>query len=88
MPNIKSAEKRVRTAQNRNLRNRMLKSQLKTSMKKLSTAIAEGDTTSAETIYRTTVGILDSAVLKGTMHKNTANRKKSQLALALNKAKA
>ncbi|MFZ5974887.1 MAG: 30S ribosomal protein S20 [Bacillota bacterium] len=88
MPNIKSAEKRVRIAQDRNLRNRMLKSQLKTSMKKLSAAIAEGDAATAETLYRSTVGILDKAVLKGAMHRNTANRKKSQLAVALNKAKA
>ena len=66
----------------------MLKSQLKTSIKNLTAAVTEGDTDSAETIYRTTVGILDRAVLKGTMHKNTANRKKSQLALVLNKAKA
>ena len=88
MPNIKSAEKRVRTTQTRNLRNRMLKNQLKTSIRRMTVAISEGDATAAETIYRSTIGLLDKAVLKGAIHKNTANRKKSQLALALNKAKA
>jgi small subunit ribosomal protein S20 len=83
LPNIKSAEKRVRTTQTRNLRNRMLKSQLKTSVKKLSVAIEAGDGAAAETIYRSTVGLIDKAVVKGTMHRNTANRKKSQLAMTL-----
>lgn len=87
MPNIKSAEKRVRTAQDRNLRNRMLKSRLRTSMKKFNAAIDAGDLETAESLLRETVGMLDKAALKGTMHRNTANRKKAQLSVALNKAK-
>ena len=87
MPNIKSAVKRARISQDRNLRNRMVKSRLKTSVKKLNVAIETGDLETAETLYRETVGMLDRAALKGTMHRNTANRKKAQLSVALNKAK-
>ncbi|NLT16771.1 MAG: 30S ribosomal protein S20 [Clostridiales bacterium] len=87
MPNIKSAEKRARIANERNLRNRMLKSRLKTNVKKLNTAIEAGDLETAETLYRTTAGLLDRAALKGTLHRNAADRKKAQLAVALNKAR-
>jgi small subunit ribosomal protein S20 len=87
LPNIKSAKKRARIANERNLRNRMLKSRLKTNVKKLNTAIEAGDLETAETLYRTTTGLLDKAALKGTLHRNAAHRKKAQLAVALNKAR-
>lgn len=88
MPNIKSAKKRVRTSETRNLRNRIIKSQMKTSIKKLNEAISEGDLANAETMFKATVGMLDKAALRGTIHKNVANRKKAQLSIALNNAKA
>ncbi len=88
MPNIKSAKKRVRTSETRNLRNRIIKSQMKTSIKKLNEAISEGDLTYAETMFKSTISMLDKAVLKGTIHKNVANRKKAQLSIVFNSAKA
>ncbi len=80
MPNIKSAKKRVRVTARKTLRNKMVKSNLKTVLKK-----ADADT-NAESI---TLAIkkVDQACAKGIMHKNKAARKKSQLQKKLNAVK-
>lgn len=86
MPNIKSAKKRVRVIETKSMRNQMVKSALKTSLRRFQEAIASGDKATAENTYRIAVKKVDQATAKGIMHKNAASRKKSQLAAAYNKA--
>ncbi|MGI6151484.1 MAG: 30S ribosomal protein S20 [Christensenellales bacterium] len=86
MANIKSAAKRAKVASVKNLRNRMIKSSVKTALKRFDTALASGDIATATAIFSQTVSKVDKAVAKGVYHKNTANRKKAQLAARLAKA--
>ena len=83
MPNIKSAIKRVKVSEKKNLRNRMIKSAMRTSIKKFETAVAAG--TADQKILSTTQGAVDKAASKGVIHKNAANRKKARLAKRLAK---
>lgn len=85
MPNIKSAIKRVKVSEKKNLRNRMVKSGMKTSVKKFDAALAEGVAPANAQLSATTSAI-DKATAKGVIHKNAANRKKARLAKALHKA--
>ncbi|MGI6269902.1 MAG: 30S ribosomal protein S20 [Candidatus Howiella sp.] len=86
MPNIKSAKKRVILTEKANLRNRSLRSALRTSIKKADTAI---DAKASDMDANVTAAIksIDKAAAKGILHKNTAARKKSALTVKLNKAK-
>ena len=86
MPNIKSAIKRVKVNEKKNLRNRMIKSATRSAVKNYDGAIAEG--TADATLLSTTTSAIDKAASKGVIHKNAANRKKSRLAKSLNKAAA
>ena len=86
MPNIKSAIKRVKVSEKKNQRNRMIKSATKTQVKKFETA-AEAGTATVE-LLRAAQGAMDKAAIKGVIHKNAANRKKSRLAKRLNKEAA
>ncbi len=83
MPNIKSAIKRVKVSEKKNLRNRMIKSAMRTSVKKFETAAAAG--TADDKLLSTTQGAVDRAASKGVIHKNAANRKKARLAKRLAK---
>ena len=83
MPNIKSAKKRVLVSKVNNERNKMAKSALKTTLKKFEAAVAEGNKEQADSAY--TVKSIDQAVKKGIIHKNNAARKKSSIALKMNK---
>lgn len=85
MPNIKSAKKRVKIAEAKNLRNRMFKSQLKTLIKKFDAACQTGDKAVAAVAYKAAVKKVDQAVAHNIMHKNAAARKKSQFTKAFNK---
>ncbi|MBE5768361.1 MAG: 30S ribosomal protein S20 [Clostridiales bacterium] len=87
MPNIKSAKKRVLVSEKKNLRNRMVKSAVRTSVKKFDAAVA-ADPTTANVQLTATTSAIDKAVAKGVIHKNAANRKKARLAKQLNKAAA
>ncbi|MBQ8670396.1 MAG: 30S ribosomal protein S20 [Oscillospiraceae bacterium] len=80
MPNIKSAKKRVKVIETKTLRNKAIKSNLKTTLKKANLAIENQDENSVEAVRLATKKI-DQAVAKGILHKNTAARKKSQLAV-------
>ena len=88
MPNIKSAKKRVLVIEKKTLRNQMLKSNLKTVLKKYDAAIASGDAQAANEAYKLAVKKVDQAAAKGILPKNTASRKKSQLTLKLSKVGA
>jgi len=87
LPNIRSSEKRVRVNRKKNLRNRMVKSGVKTAVKKYTLAL-NNDLTAAPEKLGQAASALDRAVSKGVIHKNTANRKKARMAKALNKAQA
>ena len=84
MPNIKSAIKRVKVSEKKNLRNRMIKSAMRTTVKKFDAAVAAGNA-DAKTLA-VTAGAIDKTASKGVIHKNAANRKKARLAKRLNKA--
>lgn len=88
MPNIKSAKKRVKVIDKKTARNKSIKSALKTSLKKYDEAILANDAAKAKELYPVTVGEVDSACSKGTMHKNKANRLKAQLARKLSSVEA
>ncbi len=87
MPNIQSAKKRVKVSEKKNLRNRIVKSGVRTSIKKYDAAV-EADPQNAQAQLSATVAAIDKAAAKGVMHKNAANRKKARLAKQLNKAAA
>ena len=84
MPNIKSAKKRVLVSASKTARNKAIKSNLKTNIKKAEAAIAEG--TDSQEAVRLAIKRIDQACAKGILHKNTAARRKSKLVRKLNKA--
>lgn len=84
MPNIKSAKKRVLVEKRNAMRNKSAKSEIKTVIKKFEAALVDGKKDDAAKLYKDVTSILDSAVLKGIVHKNQAARKKSNLAKKLN----
>lgn len=85
MPNIKSAKKRVELTKAANARNKAAKSELKSTVKKFDAAVAEGNREQADSAYKAAVKTVDQAVKKGLLHKNTAARKKSSMAVKMNK---
>ncbi len=85
MPNIKSAIKRVEVTKSKTLKNTMRKSALKTAIKKCSETIEKNVDTAAAALNNT-AKIIDKAAAKHVLHKNTAARRKSKLAKAMNAA--
>ena len=85
MPRIKSAKKRVGVTERNRLRNMAFKSAIRTAIKKvLNPAEAAVKTENLKMAF----SLLDRAVLKGILHKNTAARYKSRLSLEVNRATA
>lgn len=84
MPNHKSAEKRDRQNARRNAVNTTNRSRLRTEIKKLRTAIAAGDIEAAKTQLPKTISVIDKAIQKGVLHRNTAARHKSRLTSHVN----
>ena len=85
MANIKSAKKRVLVNQTKALRNKMIKSGVKTAVKKVDAAIAAGDKAAAQQALVVATSEINKAASKGIYHKNNAARKVSRLAVAVNK---
>jgi small subunit ribosomal protein S20 len=79
MANHKSAEKRIRQNATRNEINRSNRSKLRTQIKKLRAAVAGADKAQGTELLNPTVSMIDKAVNKGIIHKNTAARYKSRL---------
>jgi small subunit ribosomal protein S20 len=79
MANHKSAEKRVRQNTKRNEINRSNRSKLRTQIKSLRSALSTGDKKLSGELLNPTVSLIDKAVNKGLIHKNTAARHKSRL---------
>lgn len=88
MPNIKSAKKRVKVIEKKTLINQMHKTALKTAIKKFEAAVEAKDSANVKVLFNDAVKKLDQGVKQGIIHKNTAARKKSQLALMLAKISA
>ena len=85
MPNIKSSKKDVLSSKIAYEKNKANKSALKTVIKKYNAALESGDKAAAEVAYKAAIKAVDQAVNKGLLHKNNAARKKSSMALKLNK---
>ncbi len=86
MPNLKSAKKRMRQAEKRRLRNKAIRSYVKTCIKKVLAAIeAREDRESLMAKVRIAQKAIDKAASKGVFHKNEAARKKSRLMAKVNK---
>lgn len=84
MPNIKSAKKRVLVIEKKTARNKAVKSEVKTEIKKFLELVASGDKAAATAKFPNTCSVIDTAVSKGVLKKNTAANKKSGLAKKLN----
>lgn len=82
MANIKSAMKRMRQNERRRLRNRAIRSRIRSAVKAARTAVSAKAPT-APVAVREAIRILDRAVTKGVVHRNTASRRKSALARQL-----
>ncbi len=80
MPNIKSAKKRVKVTNSKNMQNKVFKSAMRTNLKKLNAGIEAKDAASLNEAYK----IIDKAAAKDIMHKNTAANKKAKLAAQFN----
>lgn len=84
MANIKSAKKRILVIETKTLRNKMIKSKIKTLVKKVDAAVAASDKTAATAALKEAVVTIDKAAAKGVYHKNTAARKVSRITKAVN----
>ena len=79
MANIKSQIKRNRQNEKARMRNKAVKSSLKTAIRKFHAAVETGDTAAAEALMRDASRKLDKAVSKGVIHKNQAANRKSAI---------
>ena len=86
MANIKSQIKRIKTNEKARLRNKSVRSSIKTAVRKFRDAVTAGDAAVISTELRDASKALDIAVAKGVLHKNTAANKKSSMAKAAVKA--
>ncbi len=84
MPNIKSAIKRVNVIEKKTLRNNMVKSGYKSAVKKFEQAVEAGKKKKATKLLALATKKVDQACTKGVIVKNTAARKKSNMAKKLN----
>ena len=82
MPNIKSSIRSVKTDAERRAKNAAVKSQIRTASRKTVEAVQAGAEAKQALVHATSV--IDKAASKGVLHKNTAARKKSNLAAKVN----
>jgi small subunit ribosomal protein S20 len=83
MANSAQARKRARQAAKQNSHNSSLRSELRTAIKRVTKAIASGDKTAAQAVYKDSVSAVDSIADKKIIHKNKAARHKSRLSAAI-----
>jgi small subunit ribosomal protein S20 len=87
MPNTKSAERRMRGNERKHLHNRSIESSLRRLEKSYRLLVTAGKKDEAAKTFRDVASAYDKAVKSGVVHRATANRKKSRLAIALNRVK-
>jgi small subunit ribosomal protein S20 len=80
MANIPSQEKRILRAERERIENRRYTSAIKTYFRRLQTAVDEGDDDTANAEHRRLTALIDKAVKRGALHRNTGARKKSRAA--------
>lgn len=85
MANIKSAKKRIKVIETKTMRNKAIKSKVKTMIKKVDAAIEAKDKAAAEDALKVAISEINKAASKGIYHKNNAARKVSRLTLAVNR---
>jgi small subunit ribosomal protein S20 len=83
VPNAESAKKRMRQDAVKHARNLWRKRRIKDQVKSFLSAVHDNDATKAEDEFRKTCGLLDKIACTGTIHKNTAARRKSRLSRRL-----
>ena len=84
MANIKSAKKRILVNRTKADRNKAIRSEVKTAMKKVFAAIEANDKEAAQAALVAATATIDKACTKGVYHKNNAARKVSRLAKLVN----
>ena len=84
MANIKSAKKRIKVIATKTERNKSIKSEVKTCIKKVEAAVAAKDKEAAVAALKNATSVIESAASKGIFHKNNAARKVSRIASAVN----
>ena len=87
MPNIKSAEKRVKIIDKKTQENKAVKSKIATYIKKFRVAVANKDVATSELAYEDVVSLLDKAAAANVIHKNGADRRKAHYAKMLDTLK-
>lgn len=80
MANIHSQKKRIVRAERERAENRRYTSAIKTYFRRLDAAVAGGDAELADAEHRRLVQLIDKAVKRGALHRNTGARKKSRAA--------
>ena len=85
MANKKKKKKRISVIEKKTLRNKMIKSKVKTCIKKVEAAIAQNDKEAASAALQVAISEISKAASKGIYHKNTASRKIGRLTKAVNK---
>lgn len=84
MANIKSQKKRIKTAEKARMRNRAIRSELKTAVKSVRAAVEAGDAAEAQARANKACRLFDKAASKGIIHKNQAAQRKSGVAKLAN----
>ena len=87
MPNIKSAEKRVKIIEKKTAENKAIKSRISTFAKKFKVAVENRDVAVAEVAYKDVVSLLDTPACDNVIHQNSADRKKAHFAKMLDDLK-
>jgi len=85
LANIKSAKKRVNIAERNRLRNVSIRSAVKTAVRKVLEAVKSANSEEITVALNKAYSVIDKAVSKGVLHKNTAARKKSRITRHINK---
>jgi small subunit ribosomal protein S20 len=88
LPTTKTAEKEMRVAERRKDRNKSVRSQTKTDVRKAEEAVSSGNLEAAKAEVKAAVSALDKEATRGTAHRNNAGRRKSRLVKKLNRAAA
>ncbi|MBQ1681668.1 MAG: 30S ribosomal protein S20 [Agathobacter sp.] len=84
LANIKSAKKRILVTETRAARNKAIRSEVKTCVKKVEAAVVAADKATAEAELKNAIAVIESAASKGVYHKNNAARKVSRLTKLVN----
>ena len=86
MPNVKSAEKRMRQSEDRRGNNRRRRSEMRTEIKRFRQLLSDKKVDDAREVLKEVYAVIDRTAQKGVIHSNTAARYKARLTKALNES--